>query len=151
MLLGHVEGHALTAVSGLQLLPVAGRFLGQGSHLLLDAQDLALGFQAQIGLGHLVDGLAHGLAVRGDGQVDHDLLGLVVEIGFHGVGEARVEAYARHHLAVVAGHVLAAPVVIGQGIAHFHGHAGFGQILPDRIGQGQTLDLQFHGAVDQQG
>ena len=150
MLLGQIEGHTLTAVSRLQLLPVAGRFPGQGGDLFLDAQDLVLGLQTQIGLGHLVDGLAHGLAVRGDGQVDHDLLGLVVEIGFHGVGEAGVETDAGHHLAVIAGHVVAVRIVIGQGIAHFHGHAGFGQILPDRIGQGQALDLQFHGAVDQQ-
>ena len=87
-----VERHALASFHGLHLLPVGDQLLAHRQEFLLGGHDVALGLKLQISLGDFVNGFADGLAVRGNGQIDHDLLHLMLEIGGHGIGKRGVKA-----------------------------------------------------------
>ena len=89
--------------------------------------------------------------MRGNGQIDHDLLHLMLEIGGHGIGKRGVKAHPQLGPPVIAGRILAVHVQPGQVVGNLQRHARLGQILPDRVGEGHAFDFQVHGAVDQQG
>ena len=149
VLLGEADLGALAALDALHLAPVFGKLVGHGHKGLLGAQAELAGLDAQVGLADAVDGLGHGLAVRGDGDARHEALGLVLVVGRNRVREGRVEADFVLGLAVVLA-VVGAPLVhLGDVLGDAQGHVGLRQVLPGSRGLGEALDLDVDGRVHQ--